>query len=54
MTEQEKCRLAKKVGPLPPYKQNVIYNLSKETYPYAQEMWLLYMGLVESYEIQRS
>ena len=54
MTEQQKCRLAKKVGPLPLYKQNVIYNLSKESYPYAHEMWFLYMGLIESYCFQRS
>lgn len=54
MTEQQKYRLAKKVGPLSFRKQNVIYELSKESYPYAHEMWFLYMGLVESYCFRRS
>ncbi len=56
MTEQEKCRIAMTVGFRILDKIYVLNRYSKryEDHSYDHEMWLLYMGLVESYEFQRS
>lgn len=54
MIECEKRRIALVIGFRVIDKQYVLdYHLKKENY-YDHEMWLLYMGLVESYEFQRS
>lgn len=54
MNEHERHGIALKVGFQIIDKQYVLdYYLKKEDY-YDHEMWLLYMGLVESYEFQRS
>jgi len=54
MTEQEKHRIAKTVGWMEMDKQNVVDQYSNQVYLYSHEMWLLYMGLVESQQFQRS
>lgn len=54
MTEQEKYKIATTVGSMLFDKQNVVGQYSNQKYPYAHEMWLLYMGLIESYQFQRS
>jgi len=54
MTEHEKHIIAKTVGFIILGKQNVVYQYSNKSYPYDHEMWLLYMGLIESSQFQKS
>lgn len=54
MTEQERYKIATTVGFMLIDKQNVIDQYSNQEHPYSHEMWLLYMGLIESYRFQRS
>ncbi len=54
MTEQDKHRVATTVGFMIINKQHVINRYSERERLYDHEMWLLYMGLLESYQFQRS
>lgn len=54
MIECEKRRIALVVGFQVINKQDVLNHYLKREDYYDHEMWLLYMGLVESYEFQRS
>lgn len=58
MTEQDKHRVATTVGFMTVDKLSVIVRYLEDKYlydhDYDHEMWLLYMGLIESYQFQRS
>ncbi len=58
MTERERYKMAEIVGFMTIDKLHVIdrYLEDKHLYnhTYDHEMWLLYMGLLESYQFQRS
>ncbi len=58
MTEQDKYRIATTVGFMTIDKLNVIVSYLDEKHlydrAYDHEMWLLYIGLIESYQFQRS